>query len=318
MGKGKKSGGRVITAIVVILVILGVAYLAFKFLSGRSRANYTEVTARTGDITTYYNFSGTIAAISSQFVYANSSMQIDAIDVAEGQQVKKDEVLMRTTWGAEIKAPFAGTVEEIDTALDAQLAPGSKLCKIVDYNNLQLIVQVDEYDLSAVSVGKEATVTINAQGKDMTGTVTDLAEEGVSQNGVTYFNAAISLPSGGGLRVGMTAQARLLNQSSQSVILLPMTAIQFDNDNNPYVYVPGDKRSMRSVDVTLGINDGTNVEVKSGIQSGDVIALPSPELNTTAGLGLGSRRMPRTSSAASKPTLPGLTAAEARAEALEG
>ena len=60
--------------------------------------------------------------------------------------------------------------------------PGGELCKVVDYSNLQLDVQVDEYDLQAISVGKAATVTINAFGKNVAGKITYLAREGVSQN----------------------------------------------------------------------------------------------------------------------------------------
>jgi len=273
MSRKKKAGKKVVIWSIVgaAAIITAVCAVIFRPAQG----GYTEETARISDIATYYSFSGTVAAKNSRTVYAESVMQIKEISVSQGEAVKKDDVLMKTTAGRSITSPIDGTVSEIAAQEGSPQMAGAVLCRVVDYSDLELSVQVDEYDISAISVGKTAAVTINALGKDVTGKVSEVSRDGVNQNGVTYFSAKISLPGGSDLRVGMTAQAKILNQSVKSAVVLPMSAIQFDSDNNPFVYIKSAKGDVTSAAVTLGINDGTNVEIKSGLKSGDVVQVPA-------------------------------------------
>ena len=79
--------------LVAIVVIASAVFYRHK------NSNFTEQAAKTGNITTYYSFSGTIAAINSQILYADTAMQIKNIKVTKGQTVKKGNVLMTTTAG---------------------------------------------------------------------------------------------------------------------------------------------------------------------------------------------------------------------------
>lgn len=282
MAKKKKSYWFIVVWVIVALIIAAVVY---RVAARGSRSNYTQVKASTGNITTYYSFPGTIAAINSQTLYADKAMQIKTINVTAGQSVKSGDVLMTTTAGENITAPFDGVVSALYAVQNAQQMPASQLCKVVDYTNLQLGVQIDEYDLKAISVGKASTITLNALGKNVTGKVTEIDQEGISQNGVTYFNGTVSLPVESDLRVGMTAQAQVLNQSEKNIVILPMSAIQFDDNNNSFVYMETAKNKLSQISVTLGINDGTNVQVKSGISSGDTVYVP-PVNKTATGFGM--------------------------------
>lgn len=288
MSKKKHTGAKIVAWVLAAVVVIGALGL---FAASRRRgADYTSVTAKTGDITNYYSFSGTVAAKNSQILYADKAMQIKDVDVSEGQSVKKGDVLMTSTMGEDITAPFDGTVAEVDAAVNAQQMPGSELLKVVDYSDLELDVQVDEYDLEAISVGKKATVTLNALNKNVTGTVTEVASEGVNQNGVTYFDATVSLPAESDLRVGMTAEAQVLNQSVTDVTTLPMSAVQFDSDNQSFVYIKNGRKAPLRHDVTLGINDGTTVEVKSGLTNGETVLVPPDDSSSSTGFGLGRSR----------------------------
>ena len=271
----------------IIFSILGaVLIIAFAlFLNAPKKSTMDSVTAKKGDITTYYSFSGSIETKNRQSTNAEKALQIYKIKVAEGQSVKKGDVLMTTYVGDNIKATIDGEVTKIYVEKDQQLMNGAQLIDVVDYKNLQLTVQVDEYDIKAISINKSAAVTINALNKDLTGTVTDISKEGTYQNGVTYFTATISLPIDSSLLVGMSADAKVLNQSVKNVVILPVSAIQFDADNNPYVYMKDNKKSQKIVDITLGVNDGTNVEVKSGISSSDTVLVPKAAATTTLGMG---------------------------------
>jgi HlyD family secretion protein len=163
--------------------------------------------------------------------------------------------------------------------------------EIVDYNDLQVNVKVDEYDISAVKVGKTATVNIGAINKDIKGKISSMSNEGLVVNGVTYFIATIDLAKDKDVKIGMSAEVKLLSAKATGVVTLPMTAIQFDENNKPYVFVQSGKGKPIQTEITTGINDGTTVEVKSGVTGGETILYTKPAA-TTNGIGFkGPRRI---------------------------
>jgi len=85
----------------------------------------------------------------------------------------------------------------------------------------------------------------------------------------------------------MSAEAQVINQSVSNVVLLPMSAIQFDANNNPFVLIKDDKNLPVSVSLTLGINDGVHAEIKSGVTVNDTI-LVEPTIKST-GFGPGTQ-----------------------------
>lgn len=269
----KKTANRKVFIWSIVGVLAVVSSLAF-FAIPRKQ-NYTEIVARTGNLVTNYSFSGSVEAKNRQTVFADKAMQIREIKVQEGGAVSTKTVLMTTVMGETIKSKIDGEVSRIYADENAQLMPGAKLLEIVDYSDLQLKVQVDEYDLAAVSKDKDAIVTIHSFNKDVTGKIIDVSKEGIYAGGVTNFVATISLAKDSNLRVGMSAEAKVLNQSVSDVVLLPMSAIQFDDDNNPYVLLKDNKNSPKTVGIIVGINDGVQAEIKSGVSGNDTVLVPS-------------------------------------------
>jgi HlyD family secretion protein len=278
MGKRKKS--KLKRWIVICIILIAVVGLGARYVVKNRVKPYDNITAATGDITTYYSFSGNIDTKNRQTVISEKPMQISEIDVKEGDTVKEGDVLLKTTTGDEIKAEIDGEVTNLNVEENAQIMAGIKLMDIVDYNNLEVQVKVDEYDISAVEVGKETTVNIGALNKKIKGTVSSMSKEGQVLNGVTYFIATIDLEPDASLRIGMSAEVKMANDTASGVVTLPMTAIQFDANNNPYVFKKGAKKNNYiKTEITTGINDGTAVEIKSGVSSGEVIYYPD---NSTA------------------------------------
>lgn len=275
-----KSKKWISVSIVVIILIAIVA----TFLMRKTPPLYENVEAKTGDITTYYSFSGNVETKNRQTVISEKVMQISEIKFKEGDKVKEGDVLITTTTGDEIKSDISGEIVNINVEENAQIMAGIKLMDIVDYNDLEINVKVDEYDLAAIETGKETTVHIGAIDKDMKGVISDISKEGQVMNGVTYFIATIDLDKDESIKIGMSAEVKLLSAKATGVVTLPMEAVQFDSDNNPYVLEKGEKKKVIRTDITTGINDGTTVEVTSGVTSGETILYTNGEA-TTAGLG---------------------------------
>lgn len=269
MSAKKKS--RVKKWIVFGIVILAAAALVIGAILRPRPSVYESVTAETGDITTYYSFSGNVETKNRQTVLAEKVMQLDELKVKEGDTVKEGAVLFTTTAGDEVAAKIDGEITNLKAEENGSYMAGVTLMEIVDYNHLEISVKADEYDVSALEAGKQATAYIGALDKELTGTISSISKEGQVVNGVTYFTAALDLPQDDRLRVGMSAEVKLVSDSVTGAVTLPMAAIQFDDSNRPYVFKADEKGNPVKFDITVGINDGTTAEIQSGVADGDTI-----------------------------------------------
>lgn len=266
--KKKKSKKGWIIGLIIVLILGGVVVTPMIM---PKTTNYTEATAKRGNIKTYYTFSGDVASKNTQNMMASSVLQISEIKVSEGDKVKKDAVLFKTSQGMEIKSGIAGTISKIYIKKDEQVMAGQQICDIYDFDKLQTTVKVDEYDLSSISKGKKVDVTIGAINKTITGTVSRISDTAVNDNGVSYFTAVINLPKHNAIKVGMTAEAKILNKQAKNVVMVPMKALQFDDEDNVYVQLKNDNGNPTSQYVKVGINDGKWVEIKKGVSLNQVI-----------------------------------------------
>lgn len=263
--------------VTISIIMIAVVGIAAYFLTRPVRTSYESADAKTGDITTYYSFSGNVDTKNRQTVMSEKVMQVSKIKVKEGDTVKEGAVLITTTTGDEIKSKISGEIVNLNVEENAQVMGGIKLLEIVDYNNLEINVKVDEYDIAALEKGKETTIKIGAINKEIKGKISNISKEGQIVNGITFFPATIDLEQDDSLKIGMSAEVKLISNQVASVVTLPMKVIQFDNDNKPYVLKKGanEKDVAIKTEITTGINDGTTVEVKSGVSSGETILYTS-------------------------------------------
>jgi len=169
-------------------------------------------------------------------------------------------------------AEISGEVSRIYVRENESLSIGTRIMDIIDYDNLEVEIKVDEYDLSAITVGKEADVHIVALGKHLTGTVSEIAREASVESGVSYFNATVVLPPDNELRIGLTAEIRIVTQRAENVISLPMAAVSYDF-TGAYVQIYGQDGRIEQKAVVVGINNGRLIEIREGVSDGDLVLL---------------------------------------------
>lgn len=274
---------------IVIIAALIVVAAAIAFSALRPKAdNYKSVEAKTGDIATYYSFSGNIDTKNRQTVMSEKVMQISEIKIKEGEKVEKGDVLFTTTTDDKIKAEINGEISTINIEENEQVMAGISLMEIVDYDNLQINVKVDEYNVSDLGVGNEETVYIGAIDKEIKGTIESISKEGLVVNGVTYFTGVVDLEKEDRIKVGMSAEVKLQSSSVSNVVTLPVSVIQFDEINHPYVYTKDNNDKIVKVAIDTGINDGTSVEIVNGINSGETVYYVDTTSSSENGMAFGN------------------------------
>jgi len=277
MKKSKKIASFVIGGVLVVSIVSSMLF------SQKGSASYEEEKVQIGDITTYYSFSGAVEAKSRQNIVSHKEMHIEEVLVKSGDTVEAGDVLLINSEGEETKAEIDGEVAGVYTKNNSHAIKGSQLLDIVNYSDLHVKVKVDEYDLKYVEVDQEVDVTINALEKEIMGNVYAISKEATNENGVSYFTAMIDFDNDESIRVGMSAETKILKNHAKGINTVSMKAIQFDNKNKPYVMKASEKGEATKQYVETGINDGTTIEIKSGAEFGDVIMIPKSQEQTNEG-----------------------------------
>lgn len=230
-------------------------------------------------------------------VMENSSLNT-AVDTArkdlENAQKEYDRVLDEYESYSPV-APISGTVTSLNLAVGDTLE-GSTSTSLISIANLDTMVinaQIDEKDVGKLSVGMMVQVSSNDGENQMnyTGQLTQLAMEGKAENGMSYFPATIEIYDAQNLMPNMYVDYNIIATSAENVLIVPSSAIQYMDVNGTPMNVAFVKKGGRditplegvdpaivpedfvAVSVEVGISNDQNVEIVSGLEEGDEVAL---------------------------------------------
>ncbi len=148
------------------------------------------------------------------------------------------------------------------TAMGAQI-------KIVNTSSLKVVSNIPENYLGAVQVGSAAVVEMPDIGRVYNGKVSyigasiDLLSRG--------FNVEVKLPSDAALKPNQLALVKIRDYAAANAISIPLKTLQDDQDGK-YVVIAsteGGKLVARKRPVTIGLINGSNIEIKSGLRAGE-------------------------------------------------
>ena len=146
-----------------------------------------------------------------------------------------------------------------------------------DLSRMQVNASVDEADIGSVYMGQPARIRIESfKNRVFYGKVTRIAPLGVEKDNVTTFAVRVSIDNPTGeIKAMMTANAEILINEHKNVLAVPEQAISYDAQKHAFVNVPDPKAKdgMRKVSVTVGLANGSNTEITSGVKEGDKVVL---------------------------------------------
>ena len=127
----------------------------------------------------------------------------------------------------EITAPIDGKITVLDVEPGDTVNAAAVVAEIVNFERLQLVVGIDELDISRIGLDQTAEIRIEAlSDAAFTGKVAAIADQGSSSNGVALFDVTLAIDEPGAIKPGMSAEASILIESKQDVLQLPIDAVQ--------------------------------------------------------------------------------------------
>jgi HlyD family secretion protein len=161
--------------------------------------------------------------------------------------------------------------------------PGTELATIADMSDLIFKGTVDEIDVGKLRVGLPTRIKVGALPTDVvTGSVSRIAPQAQQKEGATLFDVEIELQKTGAivLRAGYSANADVIIREKKDVVIVPERVVTFeDGGKKAFVEIPGadPKQEPKKVEVKLGISDGMNAEVVSGLSKGSKVVERPPK-----------------------------------------
>ena len=254
--------------------------------------------------------SATFAYQAERTLTAQAAGTVTSINVQEGSDVAKDDIILglsgddltesiqsasESLRSAEISmqnlqdtmnnytitAPISGTIIEKDAKVGDAVKTGDTLCIVYDLSYLEMNINVDELQISSISVGQQVQITADAvPDKTYVGTVTRVSMKGTANGGTTTYPVTIRIDDTDGLRPGMNANAEIVVAEANNALAVPNAAVV----RGSYVLVTKDSPSAANADTAMeapegfvyvpvktGVSDDDYTQIVSGIQEGDTI-----------------------------------------------
>jgi HlyD family secretion protein len=199
------------------------------------------------------------------------------------------EQAQRSLDQASLYAPFDGVVSEVNFGV-GDTGGTSTAVSVVDLSSLQVTLTIAEVDMAQLKPGESAQMTMDAvPGKTYQAKVLSIGPVGTVSSGVVNYPVTVSITNADAqVKPGMTANLAIEVNRRENVLLLPTRAVR-TQENQKTVTVVRDGQSVQTP-VTTGLSNDQSVEITSGLQEGDVVAVNQTQTRSSNAPGLGLLR----------------------------
>jgi len=230
--------------------------------------------------------------LKEQAVYV-SKAQLDDLK----KQPKKEDVEIRRAQISEVKAslesiknqleasliksPISGTVIDVNVKVGDIIQTGSATttnitATIDDMSTMKVVVPINEIDVPRIQEGMKARVVLDAlPDQPFNGKVDSISYLGkITENVVTY-DATILIPNPDRIiRPEMTAEAEITTEYKENATIIPLDAL-IEKKGKSFVLIANQEGEPIEREVKVGIRNGDQVEIIEGIETGELVVLPS-------------------------------------------
>jgi HlyD family secretion protein len=136
---------------------------------------------------------------------------------------------------------------------------------------------VDEIDIDQIVVGQEVDITLDAlPDTAVQGVISEIAPTSANTGGVVTYLVTINIqpPDGIMLRAGMSANASIVVQEIEDVVVVPNWAVRLNRETGEaLVNVRQADGAINEVVVEVGLRNEVSSEVVQGLNPGDVVVV---------------------------------------------
>ncbi|MDD5678198.1 MAG: HlyD family efflux transporter periplasmic adaptor subunit [Kiritimatiellae bacterium] len=288
--------------LIIFILATGASVWYWRHTAAGDDTLYTDIRVKRGDLQIMVMTTGTVKPQNRLEIKSPIAGRVEEVLVKEGAVVHTGQIIawMSSTERAALldAARAKGTnalayweqlykptplVAPLDGDIIARnIEPGQTVTAsdalYVMSDRLIIEATVDETDIGMIAVGQSVNFTLDAYPQDaITGKVDHIAYEAKTVNNVTTYTVEVlPLVIPAFLRSGMTANLKILTVTTNDVLLIPTDAVSMENKRS-VVLQPGQSADDPpiTVPVTIGLSNGKQVEIKGGLDEGDIVLVKS-------------------------------------------
>ena len=241
----------------------------------RDKANYDTAKAR---------FYAAMAQLRVLEQGSNVESLVEGIEISDQDRLEIEKETREAMASMTLIAPISGIVLSRDTDKGSAVIPissaygGTMIMTLADVSEKHFRGDVDEADIGKVHLGLPARIYVEAYpDESFKAELTHISPQGREEEDIINFEIrTIVSDQENRLRVGMSADAELILEEHENVLVIPEGAVIYENGKT-FVNIQDDsvEEGMRKVEITKGISDGLRTEVLSGLEEDQIVVLPT-------------------------------------------
>ncbi|MBP5336255.1 MAG: efflux RND transporter periplasmic adaptor subunit [Bacteroidales bacterium] len=208
---------------------------------------------------------------------AQESLEVIRDGVSSSNKTGSSTLIRSTITGLILDIPVkvGNSVIQANTMND-----GTTVATVANMSDLIFDGNIDETEVGSLVEGMPMKISIGALPDYSSEAALEyISPKAVENNGANQFEIKAALKTGGTghtIRSGYSANAEIVLETAEQVLVVPESALEFDDDDEEktYVYRQNAAGEYERVEVKTGLSDGVNIEVKSGLQAGDKVRGP--------------------------------------------
>lgn len=213
-----------------------------------------------------------------------ASLEASRVTTGQIEQAQNAVELAKTSFDAAetalqeaqegIVATADGVVSAVNLVEGAPPSTSAAAIIVEDFNNVDAVLTLGKYEVESIKTGQSATVTF--KDVDYPAEVSFVSPVATSQVGAAGTTSSVTVkvklknPSSD-ITLGLEADVSIQTGSAQNVLLIPTKAVKNDEDGD-WCYVLRDGAIHKTI-IETGLDSGNELEVRSGLQEGDVVVV---------------------------------------------
>lgn len=175
---------------------------------------------------------------------------------------------------AHIYSPIAGIVTQAKYVAGQNVGASDVIAQIVDFSRIFFEAEIDEADISKISLNQKAEVSLDAYpDRIFEGEVWEIiSQTKTTSQGATVVTVRINLGEETTQIQGLSGQATIILDEAKSALTIPLEALRDDNT----VFVQNNQNFEPKI-VVVGIKSDTDAEIKEGLEEREKVLLNPPE-----------------------------------------
>tara|TARA_R110002020_G_scaffold180767_14_gene375372 strand:+ start:2802 stop:3971 length:1170 start_codon:yes stop_codon:yes gene_type:complete len=190
---------------------------------------------------------------------------------------------MGSSANTEIRATVSGMVLDVPVKTGNQVIEannfndGTTIATLADVDKMIFEGKVDESEVGKIKEGLPLEITVGALPDKTFDAVLDyIAPKGVDENGAIQFEIKGTMKNldttSTFIRAGLSANASIILAKADDVLTIKEALVQYDpKTQKPFVEVMVGDQKFERREIELGVSDGIDVEIKSGVSKDENI-----------------------------------------------